>query len=405
MKTGEIKMSNSSSKNSALRLSPSALKCSSALRLSPSALKTGWQMIKFAEIAKEVNVTTKDPLKDGLEFYVGLEHLDSQSLRIQRKGVIADDNPTFNKRFSPGHILFGRRRAYLKKAAVADFEGICSGDITVIEAIPGKIIPELLPFIVQSDMFFDWAIKNSAGGLSPRVKWKSLAEFEFPLPPLDRQKNILEVLQKVDYCINLTNQAIEQTVLFYKSTRFEMINYGAKKNRFKIIPENWDRQNFIEFATLQRGFDLPEQDRKNGGYPIFASANIVGTHCDYMCEAPGVITGRSGTIGQVAYAEEKFWPLNTALFVKDFHGNLPKFVKYFIELFHVERFATGTGVPTLNRNIVHKEIIYIPPINEQSTIVNILNKMNQVIEIYHLHKQNHLALRNKIFKTYFGGTK
>lgn len=94
-------------------------------------------------------------------------------------------------------ILFGKRRSYQKKAAVADFDGICSGDIIVTEAIPGKIIPELLPFIVQSDMFFDWAVKTSSGSLSPRTKWKALAELEFPLPPIEQQKELFDVLEKI----------------------------------------------------------------------------------------------------------------------------------------------------------------------------------------------------------------
>ena len=170
----------------------------SSLSLSPSALKKGWQVVKFGEIARKVKLATKTAIEDGLEFYVGLEHLDPKSLRIQRKGVISEDNPSFTRRFKAGQILFGKRRCYQKKAAVADFEGICSGDIIVMEAVSGKIIPELLPFIVQSDMFFDWAEKTSSGSLSPRTKWKALAELKFPLPPLERQKEILEVLEKVE---------------------------------------------------------------------------------------------------------------------------------------------------------------------------------------------------------------
>jgi len=119
-----------------------------ATELSEKQKKEGWQVVKIGEIAKEVKSITKDPAEDGLEFYVGLEHLDPQSLRISRKGVIADDNPSFNRCFKKGDILFGKRRAYLKKAAVADFEGICSGDIIVIDANSEKIIPGLLPFII-----------------------------------------------------------------------------------------------------------------------------------------------------------------------------------------------------------------------------------------------------------------
>lgn len=178
-----------------------------AIELSEKQIKDGWQIVKFGEIAKEVKSTTKDPAEDGLEFYVGLEHLDPQSLRIARKGIIAEDNPSFTRRFSAGQILFGKRRCYQKKAAVADFEGICSGDIIVMDAIPKKIIPGLLPFVIQSDAFFDWAEKTSSGSLSPRTKWKSLAEFEFPLPPIERQKEILEVLEKLEE-ISLKNESL-----------------------------------------------------------------------------------------------------------------------------------------------------------------------------------------------------
>ena len=169
-----------------------------AIKLTEKQIKDGWQIVKFGDIAKEVKLTTKNPAEDGLEFYVGLDHLDPQSLRIARKGIIAEDNPSFTRRFSAGQILFGKRRCYQKKAAVAGFEGICSGDIIVMDATPKKIIPGLLPFIIQSDAFFDWAEKTSSGSLSPRTKWKSLAEFEFPLPPIERQKEVLEVLEKVE---------------------------------------------------------------------------------------------------------------------------------------------------------------------------------------------------------------
>lgn len=224
-----------------------------AIKLTEKQKETGWQVVRFGEIAKEVKTNTKDPLEEGLEHYIGLEHIDSQSLRIQRKGLIAEDNPTFTKKFSKGHILFGRRRAYLKKAAVAHFDGICSGDITVIEAVPGKLIPGLLPFIVQSDMFFDWAVKHSAGGLSPRVKWKSLAEFEFPLPSIARQKEILEVLEKVEECAKKYLSLRNCTESTYNSLASKLFTKGVsnvvqiKKTRFGRIPEGW---KIVAFGSL-----------------------------------------------------------------------------------------------------------------------------------------------------------
>lgn len=240
-----------------------------AMKLSEKQIQEGWQTVKFGEIAKEVKATTNDPVEDGLEFYVGLEHIDSQSLRLQRKGVISEDNTTFNKRFSPGHILFGRRRAYLKKAAVADFEGICSGDITVIEAVPGMIVPEFLPFIVQSDMFFDWAVKNSAGGLSPRVKWKSLAEFEFSLPPLDRQKEILKVLEKA-----------EETELKYDSLKESIAKalFVALRDVFSKKPARYDQMNQV--ADVMAGKNSAIDKSLASGIKM-VTLPCVNQHCEF----------------------------------------------------------------------------------------------------------------------------
>ena len=128
---------------------------------------------------------------------VGLEHLDPGELTLSRWDVT--DKTTFTKTFKKGDVLFGRRRAYLKKAAVAPFDGVCSGDITVIRAMPNKIRPGLLAFLIQNDRFFAHAVKNSDGSLSPRAKWASLKEFAFALDDdLSVQDRILDLLESIN---------------------------------------------------------------------------------------------------------------------------------------------------------------------------------------------------------------
>lgn len=112
---------------------------------------------------------------------MGLEHIDTESIHLRRSAGI-EESTSFTKRFAVGDVLFGRRRAYLKKSAQASFDGICSGDITLFRA-KKNLLPALLPFIVNNGKFFDYAVKHSAGGLSPRVKFKDLANYEFLLPP------------------------------------------------------------------------------------------------------------------------------------------------------------------------------------------------------------------------------
>lgn len=144
----------------------------------------------LGDIAKERRETCKGS-KNGYPI-VGLEHLTPEEITLSAWDEGKDN--TFTKLFREGDILFGRRRAYLKKAAVAPFDGICSGDITVIQAIPEKILPELLPFIIQNDVLFDFAVVKSAGSLSPRVKWEHLKNYEFELPDLDKQRELAKVL-------------------------------------------------------------------------------------------------------------------------------------------------------------------------------------------------------------------
>ena len=123
---------------------------------------------------------------------VGLEHLTPGEIRLSTWDVGGDN--TFSKAFFAGDVLFGRRRAYLKKAAQAAVDGVCSGDITVIQALPDKVHPALLPFIIQNDAFFEFAVANSAGSLSPRVKWEHLANYEIDLPSMDEQRKLADLL-------------------------------------------------------------------------------------------------------------------------------------------------------------------------------------------------------------------
>lgn len=146
--------------------------------------------VLLGDVAVEHKETCKGS-KDGYPI-VGLEHLIPEEITLTAWDESTEN--TFTKIFRKGNVLFGRRRAYLKKAAVAPFDGICSGDITVIEAKPDRILPELLPFIIQNDALFDFAVGKSAGSLSPRVKWEHLKNYEFELPDMDKQRELLALL-------------------------------------------------------------------------------------------------------------------------------------------------------------------------------------------------------------------
>ncbi|PQJ42873.1 hypothetical protein BTO00_12610 [Vibrio campbellii] len=160
---------------------------------------------------------------------------------------------------------------------------------------------------------------------------------------------------------------------------------------------NWPLVALKDIATLKRGYDLPTKNRVEGDVPIYAANGINGSHNEVKIKGPGVITGRSGTIGKVHFTEQDYWPLNTSLYVTDFHGNNPKWVFYMLRAFQLERFVEGAGVPTLNRNLVHDELIPLPPPEEQKRIAAILDKADAIRQ----KRKQAIELANEFLRSVF----
>jgi len=177
----------------------------------------------------------------------------------------------------------------------------------------------------------------------------------------------------------LLNQEIKDRI---EQIRQEIIPAGYKQYRNDIFPSDWEVKQLKDIAPLQRGFDLPASKVNIGDTPVCYSNGISRYHNEYKVEGPGVVTGRSGTIGNVFYITDNFWPHNTTLWVTDFKRNVEKFVYYLYKYIKLERFHAGTGVPTLNRNDVHMHKIPIPnKVDEQQKIADILSTWDRAIEL------------------------
>ena len=161
-----------------------------------SRIKTGWTPVAFGEVVRKVSDKV-DPWESGLERYVAGEHLDTDDLRIRRWGLIGDDylGPAFHMRFKPGHVLYGSRRTYLRKVALADFEGITANTTYVLETKDADVLmPELLPFIMQTEAFHAHSISRSKGSVNPYINFSDIADFDFELPPPEEQVRMVNVL-------------------------------------------------------------------------------------------------------------------------------------------------------------------------------------------------------------------
>jgi len=386
-------------------------------KLSDKQIKEGWQIVQFGEIAREVKLTSKNPNEDGLEFYIGLEHLDPQSLRIVRKGIIAEDKPSFTRRFSKGQILFGKRRCYQKKAAVAEFDGICSSDIIVIEAIPQKMIPGLLPFIIQSDAFFDWAEKTSSGSLSPRTKWKSLVEFKFPLPPVERQKEILEVLEKITKC----NQLYENLLYISKFNQNKYLtsciihNYSNKNKWVKIetlllsSPQYGATETAIEYTEETyryiRVTDINNIGKLDGtskmGAPKAGNEKYLLYDNDFLIARSGNTVGKTLLYKELTSEQAIFAGYLIRLKINKKYL-LTEYFKYYCRTSFfwgwIEKNARGGAQPNINNaKQIAKMEIPIPSIEEQKKIIIILNYFEKISLTLLTQKKK----SNNLFQLYF----
>ena len=162
--------------------------------------KAGWTAVAFGDVVRQVKDKV-GPEESGLERYIAGEHMDTDDLRIRRWGAIGVDylGPAFHMRFKPRHVLYGSRRTYLRKVALADFEGITANTTYVLESRdPDVLLPELLPFIMQTEPFHAHSKRESKGSVNPYVNFSDLASYEFLLPPLDEQRRIAEVLSAAE---------------------------------------------------------------------------------------------------------------------------------------------------------------------------------------------------------------
>ncbi|MBR5592072.1 MAG: restriction endonuclease subunit S [Kiritimatiellae bacterium] len=213
----------------------------------------------------DVAIEHKETLKTGKEKYpvVGLEHLVPSEITLTSWEEGGEN--TFTKVFRKGNVLFGRRRAYLKKAAVAPFDGICSGDITVIEARPDKILPEFLPFVIQNDALFDFAVSKSAGSLSPRVKWEHLKCYEFKLPSIEKQKELADLLWAIDRTKKAYQKLLSVTDELVKSRFIEMFGAISAEKCTKRIKD---------YAEVLGGYAFKSDLFCSNAIPVIRISNI-----------------------------------------------------------------------------------------------------------------------------------
>jgi type I restriction enzyme, S subunit len=353
--------------------------------------------IAFGEVVHLSKVKTKDPDADGFDRYVGLEHLEPGDLKIRKWGNVADGT-TFTNVFKPGQVLFGKRRAYQRKMAVADFGGVCSGDIYVLEPKGDDLLPELLPFICQTDAFFDHAVRTSAGSLSPRTNWKSLATFEFALPTPKEQQRLSTALRAVDRVCNAYRSVANAADCVFESLLEELLARGLDGQATKAAAgmsyaASWPLLPLQELASVERGkfSHRPRNLPKffGGEYPfiqigdIAESRGILGPATQFLSDE-GVQISRSfpaGTvlisitgavIGKTAITDREIWTTDSIVGIQPGKSMNPRFLEYVLRRLHPYlngSLATLTTQKNINLEILRPLLVPFPDLQIQEEIV------------------------------------
>jgi len=224
-------------------------------------------IVRFGDVARTVR-NVVDPETSGLERYIAGEHMDTDDLRLRRWGTIGDGylGPAFHMKFEAGQILYGSRRTYLRKVALADFDGVCANTTFVIEAIPERILPELLPFIMQTESFTQHSILRSRGSTNPYVTWSDIARYEFPLPPLNEQRRIAEILWAVEEAVN-EYQSTQSHLESYRDVFIARSMHGnndydvLQDSKIGLIPASWELVELQDVADVIYGLTVNPTSR------------------------------------------------------------------------------------------------------------------------------------------------
>jgi type I restriction enzyme S subunit len=242
---------------------------------------------------------------------------------------------------------------------------------------------------------------SQSGQSKPGLSLKNLQEFLVALPPVAEQRAITTALWDVDALLAKIDQLIAKKRDLKQAAMQQLL---TGQTRLPGFSGEWEVKRLGDVCPLQRGFDLLTTNLRQGPYPVVYSNGVSSYHNTFMVKGPGVVTGRSGTIGNVHFVSEDFWPHNTSLWVTNFKGNSPKFVFYLLGSLALENFGTGSGVPTLNRNDVHAHRVSVPPSDaEQTAIATVLSDMDAELTALEVRRDKTRALKQGMMQELLTG--
>ncbi len=395
---------------------------------------TQHQTVKFGDVVRQVKDKV-DPQTAGLERYVAGEHMDTDNLHIRRWGDVGDGylGPAFHMRFKPGQVLYGSRRTYLRKVAVAEFEGITANTTYVIEPRdPDVLLPDFLPFVMSTERFHEHSIQQSKGSVNPYINFSDIAWYEFPLPPVDEQRRIADLLWAADDAIEAKREAIEKL----KNVKISAIHEKMRLNPNSQgnLPEKWKMQKLGEYlpdGTMRNGLyksnsaygagtKIIRIDSFQNGQPIEKellkrvkiseneSKTYAVTENDILVNRVNSLSHLGKTTIVPELDEETVFESNMmCLRLIPENGLLPRYAWYLIssdlgrqQL--LQRAKKAIAQSSVNQNDVRSLTFPIPQISEQKNILNMIAEIEIAIDLAVDNLNKTVFLQHELRETNIG---
>ncbi len=314
-----------------------------------------------------------------------------------------------------GDIVFGRkgaveRHVYIREEQDGWFQG---SDCLRLRFTSPRIEPLFASYFFLTPEHQRWMMNQcSHGATMASLNQEILERIELPLPPLQVQRRIAGILSAYDDLIENNQRRIrileEMARSLYREwfVHFRFPGHDNVKmvpSAIGPIPQGWELGRLDDVIVLQRGFDLPKALRLDGSIPIYAATGVVGFHNEAKVKASGIVTGRSGTIGDVLYVQEDFWPLNTALWGKEFPKSEPLYAYYVLSSLDLRQYNSGAAVPTLNRNDIHGLNAIIAPRSLQRNFQEIAGAVLRQARTLKLQIQNLRRTRDLLLPRLLSG--
>lgn len=363
--------------------------------------KTGWKSYRFDEFAQNISQRV-EPKQTDLEVYVGLEHLDPDSLHIKRNGTPADVEGTKLK-FYKGDVIFGKRRAYQRKAALAETDGICSAHAMVLRANTKLIDERLFPFFFHSKVFQDIAVKISVGGLSPTINWKDLAKQEFLLPPKDQQARLAELLWAADEVVERERE-VKETLQISRQSLMKKLFSNEKHSKtplYKLpiheINGLWRTDEDVETIEVMVIRSTEFSDFGKISFDKLESMPVKQSQYKSRKLLPNdIIVERSGggpdqPVGRVCFFENtdgeySFSNFTSCVRLKNSKVVLPKYLFYYLQ-YYWEMKGTDriqnqtTGIRNLDYDLYKRIKVPLSEIDNQKVIVKSIEEIQSEINL------------------------